>query len=137
MKTNYNKAFFVAPLTVPLVTAIYISVFSSSETKSGSVMSLTEFVIAILLAGVPITYISVLILGLPVYFLLKESNALSIYSLFISGSITGLIVSVFIGTEGSPSLDGLTLSVFLMFFVISISSGIGAILFGKLSNDLK
>ena len=134
MKSDYRFAFFTAPLIVPLCTMIYAR---STFNQGSTFVTSDDLARLILIFGIPVTYLCVLVLGLPVYFLLKESKKLSYLSLFIAGFITSLLVSVPVATEGKPTLEGITADIFFIFAVISISSGIGAILFGKLSNDIK
>ncbi|MCG7937615.1 MAG: hypothetical protein N0C88_01995 [Candidatus Thiodiazotropha lotti] len=88
---NYSveKALLIAPVVGPLIYCIgaaILMVFSSSQ---GSVVAMLALVLS---AGIPVSYIATLIIGLPIYNLLKKKEILTITSLTVSGALAGVIV---------------------------------------------
>ncbi|MCG7965726.1 MAG: hypothetical protein JAY63_03945 [Candidatus Thiodiazotropha taylori] len=86
---SVEKALLIAPVVGPLIYCIgaaILMVFSSSQ---GSVVAM---VVLVLSAGIPVSYIATLIIGLPIYTLLKKKEILTITSITVSGALAGIIV---------------------------------------------
>jgi len=59
------------------------------KTNQGSYLGM---VAAILMFGLPVSYIATLVIGLPIYTTLRKWHLLSIYRLSLSGALSGSIV---------------------------------------------
>lgn len=82
-----NKTF--AFITPPIITALCLAIFS--ETLYPSSTNFIDFSIEVTFGLIPLTYLFVIIIGLPSIYILRQRSKLSIASATLSGFIAGLI----------------------------------------------
>lgn len=84
-------ALIISPLPAPLVYYMIIVWFQ----KSGGDFSL-EYILMIYLIGLPISYLTMIVIGIPMYLFIKILNLKSIIWYLIGGGISGFLVWLFI-----------------------------------------
>ena len=134
--SNKVKAFFIAPLLIPLSLALILYIFGGEGTGT---FSKGTFPSLVFIVGIPITYLSVLVLGIPVYLHLEENNKLSNTYLFFSGAIAGSLVTFGVITEGRFSFKGMSQTsdnIIPICVFISILCGVTAIIYGKIAKGI-
>jgi len=137
VSTKKVKAFFIAPLLIPLSLTLILYMFGGEGT---STFSKGTFPGLVFIIGIPITYLSILILGIPVYLHLESIDKLSYVSLFTSGGLAGSIVAFALITEGRFSFKdmsgGVPDNIIPLFIGISMLCGVTAIIYGKIAKGL-
>lgn len=129
MKTlQIGRAFFLSPLVVPFIytlgTIIHKELTSISQIIGA--LTLSAFI------SLPVSYISLLLFGYPIYDNLKKHKMLNIQWLTFYGSIAGMLVfTLFVWALGSFSIHLLEVpQVFDYMFIGGVLGGCTAFTFG-------
>jgi hypothetical protein len=125
---SLGRACLIAPLIAPAL--YYIGALIVMIIEPNNKVSFISAFIFIMSIGIPVSYVATLVLGLPVYQILKNKGLLSLTSISIGGVLLGaLVLLLFFGSVStmnvleflSVSAIGATLggSVALAFGIIS------------------
>lgn len=109
-------AFAISPLPAPLVYYTALVFFQ----KSGGNFSL-EYILMMYLIGLPISYLAMIVIGLPIYIFIKIFNLKSIIWYLIGGGVSGFLVWLFISMLFNW---GYYTSSFIPLFIAAIVSSI-------------
>jgi len=101
------RAFLIAPLSAPagyagfaLVTISARALFGSASLSS--MRGLREVVIAVAWLGIPVAYGAALVVGVPIYLVLRRFGRIGPTTLWLSGALSGALVAFLL----APLLHG-------------------------------
>lgn len=97
------RACLIAPLIAPAL--YYIGALIVMIMEPNNKVSLVSAFIFIMSIGIPVSYVSTLVLGLPVYQILKNKGALTLTSISFSGLLLGaLVLLLFFGSVSTMNV---------------------------------
>ena len=118
---NIGKALLISPIVAPLLYALGTWVYMVIYSKTGSIVAI--FVI-VMIAGLPISFIATLLIGVPLYGYLEQKQRLSKSALAFGGAASGALL-LWLFFESFAGNGGLNVSESAVFLII------GAILGGS------
>jgi hypothetical protein len=132
MEQNLNiiKAFFVAPLAAPLLYFFGVIFFGGVE-QIKEMIDLVMIVFFIFVSVTPVSYLITAIFGVPIFYLLKKNNCLSLKYLSFSGLFLGGILFILFFTAITGFRVDYSFKEYLLFFLVGGGMGLGvSYLFG-------
>jgi len=103
-RSRLIRGFLLAPITAPAAYAVgadaieFIRGFTGTHSRP-SLKSSIDLLALVAVVGLPIAYAATLIVGVPMYFLLRRAGLLSRLWLDIAGATIGIAVSIVIAPQ--------------------------------------
>jgi len=133
LKNSNGLAFLIVPPMVPVFMTPLFFMFGGRELAQSGLAASAVFGFFVL--GVPTSYIAVLVLGLPVFRLLKRFNQLSYFSMLISGLVCSILAFIiFLLVFNEPIIHSSSLGFGML---IGISGALCSLIFAFISEDVK
>lgn len=104
MDLRVKISFIASPMSVPIMLPFIVAVFQGWD---GSIQRLVEGWAPVLVFVIPVSYLAVLIVGVPGFLLLKNMRALTIFNVCFFASIFPIVFMPLIMLLGGASYESL------------------------------